>query len=83
MKTFFANILPVLYTVSVMAFGFFVGYKQGETFVEEKLYPTKLYLTVVDEQNLPQVCIFDIATETVRGDNLRVVVHASKCGALH
>ncbi len=49
---------------------------------EERVLPTHLYLTVVAPDQPPQVCILPIATETIRGDTLRVVVHKTKCAAL-
>ena len=55
------------------------GWNQDNARLES---PSELVLTVVDDENVPQVCILDIATETIRGDTLRVVVRKAKCPAL-
>lgn len=49
---------------------------------QERANPTKLILTIVDEEQPPSVCVFDVATETLIGDTVRVVVNRAPCPAL-
>jgi hypothetical protein len=64
-------------------FGKIMGEENTKENCVERIQPTRLFVTFVDDKDPPAVCIFDIATETLRGDNLRVVVKRTKCPPIH
>lgn len=74
--------MSVIFGAMLVYLGTIIGAEKNQKDCVERILPTQLFLTVVDEQKPPQVCILDIATETVRGDTLRVVVNRARCPAL-